>query len=174
MTILRRQLARFAVVGAVSTVVHLGLFALVHLWWPEQAANVVALSIATVVNTALNRTWTFDVHQGPWVAHQAQAFAIFAATWAATSGGLALLHRLVSDPPLLVEIVALGLSTAGSAALRFAVMRRWTHTGIPAPATRATPATPAAGTETAKGALLAQDPLVTAAEAAGFEPARGF
>ena len=168
MTILRRQLARFAVVGAVSTVVHLGLFALVHLWWPEQAANVVALSIATVVNTTVNRAWTFDVHQGPWVAHQAQAFAIFAATWAATSGGLALLHRLMSDPPLLVEIVALGLSTAGSTALRFAVMRRWTHTGIPARAA------PAAGAETAKGALLAQDPLVTAAEAAGFEPARGF
>ena len=170
MTILHRQLARFAVVGAVSTLVHLGLFAIVHLWWPEQAANVLALSIATVVNTTLNRAWTFEVRQGPWAAHQAQAFAIFAATWAATSGGLALLHRLVSDPPLIVEILALGLSTAASTALRFAVMRRWTHTGIPASSSPEPLKTP----ETAKGVLQVQDPLVTAAEAAGFEPARGL
>ena len=164
MGILRRQRARFALVGAVSTVVHLGLFALLHVAWSELTANVMALSIATVVNTTLNRAWTFEVHHGSWLTHQAQAFAVFAATWAATSGGLALLHRLVTDPPLGVEIAALAVSTALSTALRFAVMRRWTRTGIPTGPTR----------QTAKGALRAQDPLVTAAEAAGFEPARGL
>ena len=53
------QLKRFAFVGALSTLTHLGLLAvLVHQAVPTQVANLIALLIATVVNTAANRRWT--------------------------------------------------------------------------------------------------------------------
>ena len=126
MRTLWRQLGRFAVVGALSTVLHLALFALFHLWCTEQWANVVALTIATVFNTTFNRAWTFDVQHGSWVTHQAQAFGVLLVTWAATSGSLALLYVWDADPPVAIEVLALAGSTAVSTSLRFLVMRSWT------------------------------------------------
>jgi len=56
------QLLRFAGVGVLSTVLHLGLFTLLRTGVGSgQAANLVALLAATVANTALNRRWTFGV-----------------------------------------------------------------------------------------------------------------
>ena len=73
---LRQQLGRFATVGVASTVLHLGLFAVLNARFASaQLANLAALLAATVVNTALNRRWTFEVRGGGAAAaarHQAQ------------------------------------------------------------------------------------------------------
>ena len=56
------QVWRFAVVGLASTALHLGLFAWLAAALPSaQTANLLALLVATVANTAANRRWTFGV-----------------------------------------------------------------------------------------------------------------
>jgi len=121
-----RQVSRFAAVGVVSTFVHLGLFAaLVAGAASTQAANLVALLVATVVNTALNRRWTFGVHGTGLVRHQLQGLTIFGITWLATAGALALLHALVAAPGTTTATLVVAASTAASTALRFVAMRSW-------------------------------------------------
>ena len=54
------QAMRFAVVGTLSTGLHFVIFSLLDLWWGNaQAANIAALVLSTVANTAANRSWTF-------------------------------------------------------------------------------------------------------------------
>ncbi len=122
---LRWQVGRFAVVGALCTVLHLGLFAVLHHWWSAQVANVGALVLATVVNTALNRTWTFHATGSGAARQQVQAFGVFLLTWGATSGGLAVLDALAPQAGTAVKTLALGAATAVSTMVRFVVMRRW-------------------------------------------------
>ena len=77
-----RQVSRFAAVGVVSTVIHLGLFAsLASVPTSTQTANLVALLVATVANTALNRRWTFGVRGAGRLRSQVQGLAVFLVTW---------------------------------------------------------------------------------------------
>jgi putative flippase GtrA len=121
-----RQVSRFAAVGVVSTVVHLGLFAaLVAGAASAQAANLVALLVATVANTALNRRWTFGIRGAGQLRSQVQALAVFAITWLLTAGALALLHSAVAAPSTGVATLVVAAATAASTVLRFVAMRSW-------------------------------------------------
>ncbi|TPG17328.1 bifunctional glycosyltransferase family 2/GtrA family protein [Pedococcus bigeumensis] len=121
-----QQLTRFAAVGVASTVLHLGLFAaLAPALGSTQAANLVALLFATVVNTATNRRWTFGVHGPGAVRHQLQGLSIFALTWLVTAGALALLHAFVSNPGTALATLVVASATAASTGLRFVAMRSW-------------------------------------------------
>jgi putative flippase GtrA len=115
-----------------STIVHLGLFAaLAATIGSVQTANLVALLVATVVNTGLNRRWTFGVQGDGVVRHQLQGMGIFALTWLMTAGALALLHLLVAAPNTLVATGVLAAAPAASTALRFVAMRSWMFRGRP-------------------------------------------
>lgn len=184
---MRTQVLRFAVVGAITTVLHLGLFTvLMALGGPDalralnaQEANVVALAVATVVNTALNRAWTFSGNTTATSAsrrgvalrlrEQTQAFGVFLLTWGATSGALALLAAARPDASPVVTVSALAAATATSTVVRFVAMRWWIFAAYaPAGPRREHDSgdnTGAPSVESAPGDL---------AEAAGFEPARGF
>lgn len=121
-----RQVGRFATVGAVSTVVHLGSFALLRTSLDSsQLANLVALLGATVVNTALNRRWTFGIRGGGSLRHQAQGLVLFAATWGLTAGALGLLHLVMSSPGTVLATDVVAGGTAASTVVRFVAMRSW-------------------------------------------------
>lgn len=124
---LSQQLVRFAVVGAVSTLLHLALFAaLVRSGMPNQLANGSALVVATVANTAVNRLWTFGVFgRQRLVTHHGQALLIFAITWTTTATALALLARLAPGASTTTATLAVLLANVISTAARFVAMRRW-------------------------------------------------
>ena len=124
---LSQQLIRFAGVGVVSTALHLGLFAaLVRGGAPSQLANGVALVIATVLNTGLNRAWTFGVSgRRNLVAHHGQALVIFGITYAATTVALAVLGAVAPDAGTLVQTLVVAVANVLSTAARFVAMRRW-------------------------------------------------
>ena len=119
------QVRRFAVVGALTTVVHLGLFATLHGALGSQTANLLALLVATLVNTALNRRWTFGVHGNGAARHQVQGLAVFAITWLMTAGALGLLHTVDAAPTTAAATVVVALATASSTIVRFVAMRSW-------------------------------------------------
>jgi putative flippase GtrA len=121
-----RQVSRFTAVGVVSTVIHLGLFAsLASVLTSTQAANLVALLVATVGNTALNRRWTFGVRGPGRLRSQLQGLSVFGVTWLMTAGALALLHAAVSTPSTAVATLVVGAATAASTVVRFVAMRSW-------------------------------------------------
>ncbi|GAB3872909.1 GtrA family protein [Terrabacter terrigena] len=136
---LSRQVIRFAGVGALSTVLHLGLFAgLEHAGLGSQLANGLALVVATVFNTAVNRAWTFGVTgRERMVSHHGQALVIFAITYAATSLALAVLGRVAPESGTAVQTAVVAVANVLSTAVRFVAMKRWIFRPTEAPSTDA-------------------------------------
>jgi putative flippase GtrA len=121
-----RQLVRFAAIGVASTVAHLLLFVLLRGVTGAIAANVVALLLTTVANTAANRRLTFGVRGRDGAArHQFQGLIVFGLGLCLTTGALALLGHLVPDASRAVEPAALVVANAVATAVRFVLFRSW-------------------------------------------------
>jgi putative flippase GtrA len=123
---LARQLVRFAGVGVASTVAYLLLFLALRTGLGAQAANLVALLLTALGNTAVNRRFTFGVIGRAGVTrHQAQGLVAFAAGLALTSGSLALLHAVSATPVRAVELAVLVVANLAATLLRFLLLRGW-------------------------------------------------
>jgi putative flippase GtrA len=120
------QLIRFALVGLASTVAYVVLYALLRSGLGAQGANLVALLVTTIANTAANRGLTFGVH-GPrrWWRHQLQGLAVFALALALTSGSLAALASVSASEHYGLELVVLILASLLATSLRFSLLRTW-------------------------------------------------
>ncbi|MHA3020095.1 glycosyltransferase [Mycobacterium sp. BMJ-28] len=123
---LLRQVVRFGTIGVASTIAYLLLFMALHASIGAQAANLVALLITAVANTAANRRFTFGVRGGAGAAkHQFEGLIVFGIALAITSGSLAGLHAFVEQPHKLVELTVLVLANLVSTAVRFVLLRGW-------------------------------------------------
>jgi putative flippase GtrA len=121
-----RQTLRFAAIGAASTVAYAVLFLTLRLWYPAQAANVIALFATAIANTAANRRLTFGVAgRQHALRHHAQGLALFAVAVALTSSSLAVLHHLVGAPPVWAEVAVLVTANAVVTLVRFLALRLW-------------------------------------------------
>jgi putative flippase GtrA len=123
---LSSQLVVFALVGGLSTVAFAALFLLLRDPLGAQAANLTALLVTTVLNTAANRRFTFGV-RGPRGAatHQLQGLVVLAAGAATTSGALGLLHALAGTTHRGWEVVVLTAANLLVTIARFVLMRTW-------------------------------------------------
>jgi putative flippase GtrA len=123
---LLRQLVRFAVVGVASTLAYLLLYVLLRGQTSAQTANLLALLITAVGNTAANRRVTFGV-RGPERAarQQAQGLVVFATGLLLTSGALAWLHSMSAQPPRAAEVAVLVIANLAATLLRFLLFRAW-------------------------------------------------
>ncbi len=121
------QLVAFGLIGAASTVVHLGGFLLLHqVLTSAQLANATALLVAAVANTWANRRWTFGVQGRDGAArHQLQGLVVLALTLAMTSGGLRVLDVIAPEAPTWLETGAVAVTTATATAVKFLAMRWW-------------------------------------------------
>ena len=82
---LLRQAVRFTVIGVASTIAYLLLFLALHHAVGAQAANLLALLLTAIANTAANRRFTFGVRGAAGVArHQIEGLVVF---------GIALAHH---------------------------------------------------------------------------------
>ncbi|MEX5633527.1 glycosyltransferase [Parafrankia sp. FMc2] len=123
---LTRQLLRFAGVGVASTLAYLVLFVLLRGVAGAQAANLVALLVTAVANTAANRRLTFGVSgRDDAGRHHLQGLFVFAIGLALTSGSLAALHAASQHPGRLPEVSVLVLANLASTVVRFLLLRAW-------------------------------------------------
>lgn len=122
---LGREIGRFAGVGVASTVLHLGLFALLGAsGMALQLANTLALVIATIFNTAANRRFTFGTRgRAGALELQAQGLAIFALTWAFSSAAIWALGVLVPQAPTAVATTVVGLANVAATVVKFVAFR---------------------------------------------------
>ncbi|WGL51405.1 bifunctional glycosyltransferase family 2/GtrA family protein [Nocardioides sp. BP30] len=119
------QAVRFAAIGVLSTLAYLLLFLVLRGPVGAQAANLLALLLTAVANTATNRRLTFGLTGRTSAGVHLQGLAIFAVGLGLTSGSLTLLHRLVDQPGRLLEVSVLLASSALATLVRFIAFRRW-------------------------------------------------
>ena len=118
------QLASFAVIGVFCTAAYVGLFALLRTVWSAAAANVAALAITAVANTAANRRLTFDVPGREGIArHHAVGLLALAVALAVTTASLGLLDVVAPHRGRLTEIVVLVAANAAATLVRFLLLR---------------------------------------------------
>ena len=129
------QLLRFGVIGALSTLAYLVLFVLLRGAVSAQVANLLALLLTAMANTAANRRITFGIRGGPGAGRaQLQGLVVFGLGLALTSGTLALLHASADSPGRLPELVGLFVANAVATLLRFLLLRAWVfRTSAPRP-----------------------------------------
>jgi putative flippase GtrA len=121
-----RQLVRFAAIGVASTVAHLVLFALLRVVTGAIVANVLALLVTSVANTAANHRLTFGVTGRDGAArHQLQGLIVFGLGLGLTTGALALLGHVAPDASTAVEVAVLVAANALATVVRFVLFRSW-------------------------------------------------
>jgi putative flippase GtrA len=120
-----RQALRFGAIGVLSTLAYLLLFVLVRPSMGAQPANLVALLVTAVANTAANRRFTFGVRGRGAGRHQLQGLVVFALGLGVTSGSLALLSTLSRHPARATELTVLVAANLVATVLRFVLLRGW-------------------------------------------------
>ena len=142
---LRLQLLRFVAVGTVSTIAYILLYLALRGTMGAQEGNALSLLATTVVNTAVNRRFTFGVRGRQHAArHQARGLLAFAAALLLTSAALFALTAVSPTPGLGAEVTALVFANLLAAVLRFALYRRWVFRGRRAQPPQATAQPPQA------------------------------
>ncbi len=123
---LLRQAVRFGTIGVASTAAYVALFLLMQGWLGAQAANLIALLLTAIGNTAANRRFTFGMGgRGSAARHHVEGLIVFGVALAITSGTLGVLHGLVTEPHRAVELGVLVLANLVATAVRFVLLRGW-------------------------------------------------
>jgi putative flippase GtrA len=120
-----------------STLAYLLIFVLLRGVVGAQAANLTALLLTAVANTAANRRITFGIRGGAGAAvHHAQGLAVLGLGLALTSGSLAVLHAVAPGASRAAELLLLVAANAVATLLRFVLFRGWVFRpgSVPTPA----------------------------------------
>lgn len=119
------QLVMFALVGLASTAAYAVIYLLARGVTGPQVANLVALLLTAVANTAANRRFTFGVRGSRGAArHQLQGLVVFGVGLGVTSGALAAVDA-VGGAHRGLEVVVLTAANLGVTVMRFVAMRVW-------------------------------------------------
>jgi len=119
------QMVRFGIVGIASTLAFALLYLLLHPVMGAQAANLTALLLTAIANTAANRAFTFGIRGRTGVArHQLNGLMVFAFCLAITSGALFVLHRFDPTVGKGVELSVLVAANLVATLIRFVALRR--------------------------------------------------
>ena len=119
------QMVRFGIVGIASTLAFALLYLLLHPAMGAQAANLTALLLTAIANTAANRAFTFGIRGPNDVArHQLSGLVVFAFCLAITSGSLFMLQRFDPAVGKVVELSVLVLANLVATLIRFVALRR--------------------------------------------------
>ncbi len=123
---LSRQAVRFAAIGIASTLAYLALYLLLRSSLGAQGANLAALLLTAIANTAANRRLTFGLRgPGKRARSQLEGLVVFGIGLALTSSALAIVHALAAHPRRAVEVSVLVAANLLATLVRFVLLRSW-------------------------------------------------
>lgn len=118
--LMTRKIVSFLAIGVCSTLAYALLYLLLRAPLGAQAANVAALAVTAVANTAANRRITFGVTGSDRLLRQhAAGFAVFVLTVLLTSSALAALHAAAPNAGRFVELGVLIAASVAATITRF-------------------------------------------------------
>ncbi|HZQ32981.1 MAG TPA: bifunctional glycosyltransferase family 2/GtrA family protein [Mycobacterium sp.] len=119
------QMVRFGIVGVASTLAYAVLYWMLHPAVGGQAANLIALLLTAIGNTAANRAFTFRIRDRlNVVRHQFNGLLVFAFGLAVTSGALFVLQHFVPDAGREIQLPVLVVANLVATLVRFVALRR--------------------------------------------------
>ncbi|MEK6225430.1 MAG: glycosyltransferase [Chloroflexota bacterium] len=123
---LSRQVLTFASIGIASTIAYAIVYALLRVFASPAIANVLALVMTSLANTAANRHFTFGVRarSGFWQDQLAGMGALGVAI-AITTAAIAVLHVTAPHAGVAAEIAVLTGANAAATITRFYLLRVW-------------------------------------------------
>ncbi|WP_459647345.1 GtrA family protein [Kitasatospora sp. Ki12] len=122
----KRQLPSFLAIGVLSTLFYLGLYIVARRFVDPQAANLIALAVSAVANTAANRRFTFGITGTDGaLRHQLQGAVAFVIGLALSAGVLALLDMAAPNASKVVEVGGLVVANGLATVVRFLLMKVW-------------------------------------------------
>lgn len=128
--ILASPLARFLGIGVISTAVYALLVLALLGTLDSSQANLVALAVTAVANTAANRRLTFGVRGRDGLMRQyAGSALVFLLALGITDGALVLLDHYDRRPSRLMDLSILVVATFVATVCRFAALRTFVFTG---------------------------------------------
>ncbi len=123
---LSRQAVRFAAIGIASTLAYLALYLLFRSSLGAQGANLAALLLTAIANTAANRRLTFGLRgPGKRARSQLEGLVVFGIGLGLTSGALAIVHALSAHPHRALEVIVLVAANLLATIVRFVLLRSW-------------------------------------------------
>lgn len=121
-----RQAVWFTLIGGGATLAYLLIYAGLRNLLGSQASNWLAWLITSVLDTALNRRFTFDATcRVSQKRAQIEGLLIFLLALVFTSASLAVMDHYVTDPSRWVEVAVLVGANAAAGLLRFELLRHW-------------------------------------------------
>jgi putative flippase GtrA len=118
------QAARFGLVGLASTAAYAGIFLLLRGAVPAVTANVIALGVTAIANTAANRRVTFGIRGSRrLLRHHLGGLLALAVALAVTSLSILTLQVFHPNASRLVEIATLTGANAVATVVRFLLLR---------------------------------------------------
>jgi len=123
-----RQLWSFGAVGVISTAAYFSLYWIFRDVTSAPVANVGALLITAVANTAANRRFTFGVRGRRMLARDhTGGLLAFGIALAMTTASLAALGAGSANPGRVTELVVLGSANLAATVTRFVLLRAWIY-----------------------------------------------
>ncbi|MFE7189041.1 GtrA family protein [Kitasatospora sp. NPDC057541] len=122
----KRQIPSFLIIGVLSTLFYLGLYVVARRFVDPQIANLIALAVSAVANTAANRRFTFGITGSDGaLRHQLQGAVAFLIGLGLSAGVLALLDVALPDASKVVEVGGLIVANGLATVVRFLLMKVW-------------------------------------------------
>jgi putative flippase GtrA len=116
----------YSLIGGITTLAYLGLYAALREVLGAQPANAVAWIATAIADTAANRRLTFGISgRAGAVRAQGEGLLVFGLGLAITSGSLWALYALVAQPGRWLELGVLLAANLVAGLLRFVLLRTW-------------------------------------------------
>ncbi len=124
--LMQPPIARFLLIGVLSTLAYALLYLLLRSWMAPGGANALALACTAVANTQANRRYTFAVRgRERLVSQHAAGALVFVLALALTDGALRLLQAIDPRPARTIEVIVLVLASAVATVTRYVALRTW-------------------------------------------------
>jgi len=124
--LVQAPLARFMMIGVVSTIAYAGLYLLLRVWLSPGVSNALALAMTAVANTQANRHFTFGVRgREGLLRHHAAGALVYLVALAITGGALDALLAIDPSPARAVEVTVLVIASVLATVSRYVALRTW-------------------------------------------------
>lgn len=121
-----RQIIGFLVVGTICTATYVVLYFVLRADLGTQLANFLASLTTAIMNTALNRTFTFNIRgKANLTTHHTQGIMVFLFGWFLTALSLIVLNYVNPSASALVEMLVLTVANFVATVLRFTLFKVW-------------------------------------------------